>query len=251
MRRGLVLTLLAAASAWGATPDHKAFWLDLGGKGEDSFFTVADTWPLSRFATHMPYWVPGQAANRLQWRPLDKLASVVRLPPVDGIRTYQVAYSPAYHVVVADRGGWAFAPAAIVSGDESIVSGVHTGRVFQWDGRHLLHVRVQLQGTGHFQVSLFFAAVDGQLVYLQADAEDSRSRIDEFYARNHIRPYHRGLGYCEGTLVHEGLFEVEGSDGPPLACRNCRVVLRQRVEGARLVVDSIGFQEASNCVIFP
>ncbi len=263
----MLLLPLLATELPADSPSSRVVWLDLGGKGGRIELSIADGWPLSHFTTHMPWWDPvspkpvrladGSVAyasgedtptDRLFWRPLKELAEVMRLGRVGGIRTYQIAYSRAYHVVVWDRGGWLFVPAVLIAGDESIVSGIHTGRVFQFEGKDILHVRIQLQGTGHYQESLFFTALDGRLVILEREPS-AEQKAHDFLASRSLRPFHRGAGFCEGTLTEERMFEGElGGD----FCRGCRYVIRYSVKNATLVVRSIGFaDEKEDCEPFP
>jgi hypothetical protein len=251
-------------------PSARVLWLDLGGKGQNRELSIADGWSLSHFATHMPWWdtvltkpirlADGRVAhgaggpaptNKLFWQPLKKSAEVKRLGTVDGIRTYQVVYSPAYHVVVWDRSDWSFVPAVIIAGDESIVGGVHTGRVFRNREKEILHVRIQFQGTGHDQQSLFFAAVDGALVRVQ-EAESARQQVAQFFDTQHIRPYFKGLGFCEDSLTEERLFETESRGADAALCIGCRVIIRYELEGTKLVLGSIGLADhKDDCEIFP
>lgn len=265
----LLVTLLGVQTQTEDSP-AKVLWLDFGGKGQDTELSIAETWPLGHFTTHMPWWDPvlmepvplpdGRAAyrsggpaptNKLFWQPLDKRPSVKRLGTVGGIRAFQIVYSPTYHAVVWDRGGWSFVPAVIIAGHESILVGVHVGRVFRSHDKEVLHVRIQFQGTGHNQQSLFFTAVDGRLVLLEQD-ESARHQVVRFFEANHIRSSSKGLGFCEDSLTEEKLFDVEAAGGVTAPCVGCRVVVRYRLEGAKLFVSSIGFlSHEQDCEMFP
>jgi hypothetical protein len=264
--------LLGALAAGGATArtESSVLWLDLGGKGQDTHLSIAETWPLSHFARHMPYWSPeqsetvrlpdGQVGVRssglaspttLLWQPLEAPATITPLGAVGGLSAYQIVYSTAYHVVVWDRGGSSFTPAAIVAGGEELALGIDVGRVFRWNGQDVLHVRIQFEGTGHFQQSLFFVALGGRLVDVRED-ERNRERVATFFSRHGIRHHHRGLGFCEDTLTEVLPFVGDDCDGPAGLCEDRRVLVEYRIEGAVLTVDRIAFGPASpGCEMFP
>lgn len=267
-----LLPLLALLILFVGVPAHggEVLWVDLGGKGQDTQLHIDQGWPLIHFTRNMPYWHPVQMekvelpdgrvgwrragaspTNTLFWTPLDESPRIRRLGAVGGIKTYEVEYSRLYHVIVWDRGGWSFTPAVIVDADESIVVGIHPGRVFHSESTDLLHVRIQFQGTGHFQRSLFFTAVEGTLVQLSYD-DSVTPRIEDYDAKHKIRPFHRGLGFCEDSLVEMRLVESDPSSNPDTYYRGAWLEVRYRVDGVRLFLDHIGFaEERDECVIFP
>jgi hypothetical protein len=265
----VLFALLTAGSPF-ARQESGVFWLDLDGKGVDTYLDISQTWPLSHFAAQRPYWDAvrmepvrfqdgrvgwrtGGAAptNELLWQPLPEPASIRQLGTAEGIRAFQVVYSPAYHAILWELGEGAFFPAVIIAGDESVVLGVHTGRIFQFEDKDVLHVRIQFQGTGHHQQSLFLIGVEGRLVLVQED-ETSRRQVVEFFERHGITRHHRGLGFCENSLVEKLLFEGDASGSATGPCMDCRVVVEHRIQGSQLVVDRIEFGDAKDdCEIFP
>lgn len=265
----VLLALLTAGGPF-ARQESGVYWLDLDGKGVDTYLDISETWPLTHFAAQKPYWdavrmepvrlqdgrvgwrTAGAApTHELLWRPLPEPASIKQIGTVEGIRTFQVVYSPAYHAIIWELGDGAYFPAVIIAGDEPIVLGVHTGQIFRFEEKDVFHVRIQFEGTGHHQQSLFLISVDGRLVLVQED-ESSRQQVSEFFERHHITPHHRGLGFCENSLVEKLLFrgDESGSAGDP--CIDCRVVVTHRIQGSQLVVDRIEFGDAKDdCEIFP
>lgn len=152
-------------------------WLEHRGKGVTTDLTISEGWPLSYLVNHRPWWDPvvmvpsplpdgrigyrnggPRPKDRLEWERIEEPAPVTRLGTVGEIPVYQISYSRTYQVVAWDRGDGSFVPAVVIAGDESIVYGVHTGSVFEFEGKDVLHVRIQFEGTGHFQQSLFFVA---------------------------------------------------------------------------------------------
>jgi hypothetical protein len=172
---------------------------------------------------------------------LPSLAPIHRLGSVGGIRVYEIAYSAFYHVVVWERRDWQFVPALIVDADDSIVARIYEPRVFSWAGVELLHQRILFEGTGHWQQSLFFRALGGMLVEVK-EAHDNAARIDDYYRRNGLEAFHRGLGFCQDALVEVQLTRGLKAD---------RVTRTYRVAGNQLVLDTLDLGEPKVCEIFP
>src|SRR5260370_22299414 len=148
-------------------------------------------------------------------------------------------------------GNRSFCPALDV-GAEALVEAIHPAKVFKWQGIDVVHVRIQLAGTGHFQESIFLAATGNTLVPLREDAETA-ARVAAFYEPNGIQPYNRCLGFCEGSLIEHQIAEYRR--GTPAEGSRNGVVLKYRIDARRLALDEITFGDVypfeKTCVVFP
>jgi hypothetical protein len=174
-----------------------------------------------------------------------------RVGLVGGHLLYEASTSRLARRLVWDRGDWSFCTALVAAGDESIIVGIHEAKLLRSGNTDVVHVRIQYQGTGHFQESVFFTVVDGALVHVR-EAATNVKRVADFYAAHKIRPYHRGLGFCEDGLMEEKLFEVEDQKDMPALCIGCRLFVRYKLDGAILLVDTIEFSDHKHdCEMFP
>jgi hypothetical protein len=174
-----------------------------------------------------------------------------RVGLVGGHLVYEASRSVLARRLVWDRGDWSFCTALLAGGDESIIVGIHRARVLRSGTTDIVHVRIQDEGTGHFQESVFFAVVGGALVHVR-QAAGNTERIAQFFADHKLRPYHRGLGFCEDSLTQELLAESEEADAKAALCIGCRVVVRYKLEGAELVADKIELGDGRrDCDMFP
>jgi hypothetical protein len=174
-----------------------------------------------------------------------------RVGLVGGHLVYEASTSKLARRLVWDRGDWSFCTALVAAGDESIIVGIHEAKVLRSGNTDVLHVRIQYAGTGHFQESVFLTVVDGVLVHVREDATNSKQLAD-FFAAHGIRPYHRGLGFCEDSLTEERLFEAEDEEAVAALCIGCRLIVRYKLDGTKLLVESIGFGDhTKDCEMFP
>ena len=208
MRWTAVLFALASFPADGSSACGILWW-DLGGKGQDTCLTIAEGWPLGHYVQNIPYWDPctydkgrcisARPTNALSWMPVKGgLPRVRQVGALSDRRVYEVMYGPTNSVLVWDRGGWAFQPALIISGDESTVARIYRPEAFRWHGTDLVHVRVLMTGTGHLQESVFLAPLNGSVVVLRPHHDETLARLQ---ARG-LRLFHRGGGFCKGSLTY-------------------------------------------------
>lgn len=241
------LRLLAGLATWVSValtvhgqPNCPTLWLDLGGKGQDSCLTIPDAWPLDRFGKQIPSWDPdllgeggryvGPAPrDALHWDALETPVPVSRVGTVGGSAVYDIAYSESYHVLVWDVGAGRFRPTLIVSGDESIVARVYPAEPFRWHGSDIVHIRIQISGTGNLQESVFLASLGATVVPLRPAYQP----MLDWLSSKQLRLFHRGGGFCEGSFVFQA--GVEDRAGG----RAGGVVAEYAIVGSTLVPESM------------
>ncbi len=225
--------------AQNARPLCPTLWLDLGGKGQDTCLVLSDAWPLTRFENQLPAWDPGYGdvgryagpapKDSLSWVLLEEPASVHTVGAVGGAMVYDIDYSPSYRVLAWDVGGGALRPALIVAGDESLVAEIYRPELFRWHDRDVVHVRVQLTGTGSLQESVFLVSVDGAVVALRPDHQP----LLDWLARQRLQMFHKGGGFCRGALVFQASVADESGG------RVGGVVADYAIQGQRLTPESM------------
>ncbi len=225
-------------------------WQYYGGKEDPEYLQIDEGWPLVQFVRSEPSWYYGDRTT-LKWSPVASRPVVKRLQPVGGLRVYEVVYSQLSHVVVWDQGGWTFCPAVLLSADESIVTRIHDAEVFSWRGADVVHLRVEIAGAGHFQESLFFTPVDGRLKHVRQNP-GNQARLEAFFKKQDVQPYHRGAGVCSGMLAEEIM--VEGSHLPDgdggTAPGIGGVGVTYRLEGESMVIDELHLGGIKGCEPF-
>jgi hypothetical protein len=175
-----------------------AFW----GKEKPETLTVSARRPLADFAREEFSYVPseyrsGPDAQRapLTWMPRSTLAPVQAVGTVGGRRVYSVRYARLKMLLVWEQEVWSFCPVLLIDADESIVARIGEVDLFSVDLRPLVSLRVYYQGMGALQESLFLGLVDGQLTHLVQQSFGPQLE------RKGIEVFHRGGGFCRGSLV--------------------------------------------------
>jgi hypothetical protein len=241
-------------SALATAHPSRALWLNLQGKGEDAYLTLTTSRPLADFARTQPLWYPEQygpdgrylgpsSPTELRWQAVSNTPPIVRLGAIGGAAAYWIAYSAEDYVLLWDRGGGSFRPVLIVTADPSIILRVYTPELFTWEGHELIHVRVLYDGTGHLQRSVFLSVVDGDLTDLK-EPDDNDRHVQAFFAEHGLQPFHRQLGFCQGSLLEESL--ATSAEGI------LRVTARYAVSGAFLRLDTLTLGSTmKDCNAFP
>jgi hypothetical protein len=217
-------------------------WLGIWGKNEEADLRINESFSLLRFATHLPSWYPelndergrylGPAPPILKWDPLPTPAPLRSLGAIDGRRVYFARYSPRTVAVVWDRGEWSFCPVLVLDADESLVVRVDDPHAFTWQGRDVLSVRINYEGNGVPQQSLFFGVVSGRFVHL---------RQEPFWkAAPGYESHHRGGGFCRDSLWWENLgWRKDGTAGGILRAK-------YRIEDRNLCIESVEILERAS-----
>ena len=152
-----------------------------------------------------------------------------QLGAVGGAMVYDIAYSASYRVLAWDVGGGALRSALIVAGDESLVAEIYRPESFRWRDHDVVHVRVQLTGTGSLQESVFLVSLDGGVLPLRPDHQP----LSDWLARQQLQMFHKGGGFCKGSLVFQGGVADESGG------RVGGVVADYAIQGQRLSPESM------------